>query len=335
MNPVTELLLRNAEKNPLPHAHTSSHWRHHRLDKLSRLKDLPTRTLTVLRGSSNGTDLQARNALLSRALTRIERWSYWKMTRGLTSWPEVWKTAKGLTKELQIGLSRHEWSSAVILATLVDHFQAFQLQPKTFALIGDGDGFLGTLILRYFRNQKIRMVNIDLPLALVLQASTHEAAHPKMAMSALLPDMQDDRHPKQAGVTFVHPDRIEQIDEPIDCAINVASMQEMPPSSIEAYFLFLRRCSTKNSRFYCVNRLEKKLVGGEILKFYHYPWRKDDRLFIDGVCPYFVHFLEFQRSSRGPHFLGTRIPFLNYYNGPVMHRLVHLAPADESSEQPT
>lgn len=79
-----------------------------------------------------------------------------------------------------------------------------------------------------------------------------------------------------ADVVFALPQDIEIISDQIDCAVNIASMQEMKPSSIQAYFAFLRKRSGPGSRFYCVNRLHKELPGGEVASFYDYPWRQDD-----------------------------------------------------------
>ena len=88
------------------------------------------------------------------------------------------------------------------------------------------------------------------------------------------------------AVFFVAPQHAELIPEKIDCAFNIASMGEMSEFSISAYFTFLRRRSSMNSRFYCVNRSEKQLPGGEVTRFADYPWNEDDMVFIDGPCPY-------------------------------------------------
>ena len=67
-------------------------------------------------------------------------------------------------------------------------------------------------------------------------------------MSVLSADATD----RQVDITFVLPQDIERITDEIDCAINIASMQEMNEFSITSYFTFLRRRSTPRSRFYSV-----------------------------------------------------------------------------------
>lgn len=134
------------------------------------------------------------------------------------------------------------------------------------------------------------------------------------------------------GVFFVAPQHAELIPENIDCAVNVASMGEMSKSSISSYFRFLRSRSSSGSRFYCVNRLQKELPDGEITRFYDYPWGKDDDIFIDGPCPYFTHYLESTTAPNGPRLLGVRVPFINYFDGALAHRLAHLAPLNDCTQ---
>lgn len=104
---------------------------------------------------------------------------------------------------------------------------------------------------------------------------------------------------------------MERIAEEIDCAISIASMQEMNEVSIAAYFTFLRWRSKPSSRFYCVNRLQKELPGGEVTSFYAYPWREDDEVFMDGPCPYYTHFFAPYTIPNGPRLFGVRVPFIN------------------------
>ena len=96
--------------------------------------------------------------------------------------------------------------------------------------------------------------------------------------------------------------------------------------SIVGCFTWLRRRSHAQSRLYCVNREEKALPGGEVRRFADYPWQPDDEVFLDGPCPYYTHYLSRSMRPRGPTLLGLRVPFINYFDGPMRHRLVRLAP---------
>jgi hypothetical protein len=116
----------------------------------------------------------------------------------------------------------------------------------------------------------------------------------------------------QAGLKgmFLEPAQLETIQR-IDCAFNMASMQEMTVPEIARYFLFLRSCS---ALFYCVNREEKQLIGGEVLRFNEYPWSEKDSILLDEPCWYYTHFLS------------HRPPFFHHFDGPVRHRLAILEP---------
>lgn len=259
------------------------------------------------------------------ALNFLERFTYHSVSSPLSSYAGIWKEAKQLASDLSVSLSNTIWNNCIVLAILADHWKKYRLNPKTFCLIGDGYGFLGTMISRLFPG---RIYCVDLPKILLLQAHTHLAANPGKKFGVVT---SADRNP--ADVHFVIPQEIENIQSEIDCAINVSSMQEMKVDSIEKYFSFLRRHSHPSSHFYCANRFKTRLPGGEVTEFYEYPWRSEDQIFMDGPCPYLTHFLSFRRAknaygepTKGPSLWGWRIPFINYFDGVSMHRLVHLQP---------
>lgn len=315
MNPVLESLRSAIETDPLPAAYTSSHWRQHGQDTVVEYGE------AALRLEASGFPRWARPGIGGRLLSVAERWSYRRVTARLHTFPTIWSLTKRLLRDLQGGPDFHALKSAYALATLADHWAASQLSPKVFALIGDGDGFFGALLRRYLA--EIRIYCIDLPKILVFQAHTHGLADPRAAMS-LFPAQH--RTEKGGEIIFVFPQDIERIPEAIDCAVNIASMQEMNAFTIASYFAFLRRRSTPRSRFYCVNRLRKELVGGEVAHFSRYPWRSDDEVFLDGPCPYYTHFFSSETSPNGPRVFGRRVPSVNHFDGPTVHRLARLAP---------
>lgn len=320
MNPVIEHLIEVAERDPLPAQHTSSHWLEY------GRKVVVERREGKIHLVGAGFPAFSSQSFLLNFLMRLERECYRKVTGALRSHPFVWEETKKLARDVGVGLTRHEWSSAVVLSILMDHFEQASLAPRTFALIGDGDGFLGALILRCFPDQDVTLYSFDLPRPLVFQACMHERA--SGATTPVLCLSSGGVIGRQAGrqVCLVHPEALEQVSAGIDCAIAVVSMQEMTEYSRAAYFSFLRRRSGPDSRFYVVDRVEKRLRGGELSKFFEYPWMDEDQLFIDESCPYFRHFLDLHMYPNGPRFLGLRIPFINYYDGETWHRLVHLVP---------
>ena len=61
---------------------------------------------------------------------------------------------------------------------------------------------------------------------------------------------------------------------PIDVFINIASMQEMDPPVVKAYFDDMRAVAVNRQLlFYCCNRQEKQLPDGTVSRFADYPWR--------------------------------------------------------------
>jgi len=101
---------------------------------------------------------------------------------------------------------------------------------------------------------------------------------------------------------------------PIDLVINIASMQEMNPSTISEYFDDLRAISAKRKvMFYCCNREEKQLPDGTVTKLDEYPWSEQDKVLIDDHCPWHQRYY-----SHKP-------PFYHSYDGPIRHKLVELS----------
>jgi hypothetical protein len=101
---------------------------------------------------------------------------------------------------------------------------------------------------------------------------------------------------------------------PLDFAVNIASMQEMDPSVISAYFTDLRRSiSDQPLHFYCCNRLEKHLPDGTVTRFLEYPWLVDDQTKADELCPWHQQYYSFKP------------PFFRPYDGPIQHRLTVMA----------
>lgn len=316
MDPVVQSLLEVVEKEPYPAPHTSRYWR----EEGERLALRREGEKLLLGGYGIGATHTP--SPIRSLVHAVERISYRRVTRSLRSYASVWRLAEGLAKDLGWGLSFDIWKSAVVLSILVDHGEDGRLRPKTFAVIGDGAGFLSALIRRRF--PEARIYCLDLPKALVFQAQTHRCADGDIPLMRL-----GFNGARGAVTTLVLPQEAEGISEILDCAINVASMQEMNTQSIASYFTFLRRRSGPSSRFYCVNRFEKELPGGERTRFKTYPWQEEDEIFLDGPCPYYSHFFAPYTVARGPRLLGLRIPFVNGFDGPMFHRLVRLAPVTQ------
>ena len=113
-------------------------------------------------------------------------------------------------------------------------------------------------------------------------------------------------------------------------------MHEMNNLTIKRYFQFLRHTMAAENLFYCCNRKSKTLPDGELLEFANYPWSNADRFLVDEDCPWNQHRLSVTPASRDPSVLGVKVPILQYYAGPIKHRLTILAleTADRSKTKP-
>ena len=92
----------------------------------------------------------------------------------------------------------------------------------------------------------------------------------------------------------------------INLFINIVSMQEMKPDTVEDYFQIIK---SNSAYFYCENRKYKKLIGGEELIFSQYPWG-NCKTIISGDCPWHKKYYDSQP------------PFIKKMEGPIKHALV-------------
>jgi hypothetical protein len=207
------------------------------------------------------------------------------------------------------------------LALLWRHLpDAMRRRRLRVLMIGDGYGVLSALFKSILPDATIVMV--DIGRVLLFQAVHCQRAHPGRVHA--LAGAANDR----AAVDFLYcpAEDLPKLDGfTFDIAVNIASMQEMTPPTVARYFDFLRGHLALCNLFYCCNRDSKTLVGGEVSEFLGYPWRDEDRFPVDGPCPWHQYFFAAWRAQRGLTVLGVRVPLVNFYDGPVRHRLAVLA----------
>jgi hypothetical protein len=252
-----------------------------------------------------------------RAIAAVERLSYRRVTLNLPGFQRTWAAALDAFGELRrrdpaatagAGPNFNVFKSACVASVLLDHWNRHALRPATIAIIGDGYGMLGALLSRMA--PQAQLYAIDLPAGLVAQSLAYAAACAERTSWSSDPA-------RPARFTFVPADQIDAVAAPIDCAVNVASMQEMDLATIGLYFRFLRQRTTAVSHFYCVNRVEKTLPDGTVIRFDRFPWQDNDMVLMDGLCPYYTHYV------------AARPPFIRPFDGPHWHRLATLAPLAE------
>jgi hypothetical protein len=290
-------LVRLVELDPLPQAHTSAHWQEYGLRTRVTRRD---GKLVLLAQGFDG----IHESPLLRPLRLAERLSYRKVSRQYRNYEKVLSAGSDVARDLGGTITNSAFIATLAASLLLDHIENQRLTVSSVVIIGDGAGFLGTLLRRLLPNS--RLYCIDLPKMLVFQAQAHILTS-KARLSVMTSQTGE-----PAQTTFLVPDAIERVEENVDLAINIDSMQEMNPQSTQAYFAFLRRRSHDNSRFYCLNRESKVFSDGTESVFAKYPWRSDDTVFIDELCPFHTHFLDWHP------------PFFRRFDGPSRHRLVRL-----------
>ena len=185
-------------------------------------------------------------------------------------------------------------------------------------IIGDGHGFFGTLIKSLIPDTKIIFVNLgrNLLIDVVCFSSIftdNEALH--------LFRESDKEDISNHSIVFLEAENYKLMrDLPISLFINIASMQEMDLSMINNYFDAMRT-TTVESYFYCVNREEKTLPDGSVIRFNDYPWQSSEisgEGSIDDLCPWYQEY-----PSSIP-------PFWKPFDGPHLHRLIKLGTKDQT-----
>jgi len=187
-----------------------------------------------------------------------------------------------------------------------------------FLIIGDGYGFLSSLIKAVIPNSTV--VLVDIGKVLLFQSIYCQKAHPK----ALHFGIEEGYKKELVDFLYCPTEDLEKLTFTFDIAVNIASMQEMNASTVERYFQFMRKNCNKDNLFYCCNRESKTMPGGEVSEFRKYPWDTRDKHLVDEYCPWYKYSLAYRQTKYGPKLLGIRIPFINYFAGPIMHRLTIL-----------
>lgn len=221
------------------------------------------------------------------------------------------RDAKEVVAQMGLAFSGDAFRQACTLNLVASQLKS-GASPDRILVIGDGHGILSALLHRRYPTAQIFLA--DLGSVLFFQAYHLYKAYPD-AQQVLT-----DENVGEVGVfNFCPADRLETLPAESFClAINVASMQEMDPAVTTNYFTLLRQHNTR--LFYCCNRLEKRLVGGEVASFMDYPWAPSDVHLVDELCQWHQWFLG-RGSSPHVRVFGLPIPFMHRYDGPHWHRL--------------
>jgi len=243
--------------------------------------------------------------------------SHWLLSEGQLDLPEaagvLRRLFRRMTPELRLKLTFDAIRQAFAWQTIRPFLPA--RSPMTWCLVGDGFGVFAALIKEFQPEAVIYLV--DLPKTLVFQTVYVQMMHPRASHSLLEEGCDTD-------FVYCPASQFPRAPDGIDVFVNVNSMQEMTRPAIQNYFDQFRITAREDSLFYCCNRIEKRLPGGEVIRFSEYPWRRGDEILLDGPCPYQRFFFHLRTLSKGPRCFGARIPFINHFDGEHWHRLVRL-----------
>ncbi|MCP4608404.1 MAG: putative sugar O-methyltransferase [Planctomycetes bacterium] len=321
---VNELYDRYYIHNSTPEDIISSHWKHYQNQVKVRISEGNIESLV---GSAFG-DLEQR-AITSRILSWMTIGSYWLRLPHRMENLNLLKSSIGFTKRMGLPFT-YDCFRQVCSLGLVNQYMAQKNQngKLNVIIIGDGYGFLASLIKEIYPRSTILLV--DLGRILLFQAHYCGKAHANRSHFLMKEIEEFDQ--KELSHDFVycpaeHLGFAKNLS--FDLAINIASMQEMNQQSILGYFSFLRGHLNSDNLFYCCNREEKTMSGGEISRFLEYPWREKDIHLIDEYCHWYRYFLSLHRAQNGPEILKFRIPLVNYFDGLIRHRLTVLETTDD------
>jgi hypothetical protein len=208
--------------------------------------------------------------------------------------------------------------------TLSMLFEKIGHETNNTLIIGDGFGTMASLVHLSKFSSKIILINLTKTLLVDLSYLKKNLGEfnfeKKVALitsssktNSILFETMQNNEIEIVAIEAKNQDLIKQIS--IDIAINIASMQEMNPDVSNKYVNDMRLCKTTTGKplfFYCCNRVEKHLPGGEITKIQEYGWEADDEVVLDELCQWHQKYY-----SIIP-------PFYRNYDGPHWHKLIRL-----------
>ena len=174
------------------------------------------------------------------------------------------------------------------------------------AIIGDGNGFMGSLLKTLFPN--IRIVQINLAKILLFDFIFTSTFKENFSLNLVL---KRDEYLTNYDFNFIPAELVfEILPKDIDLFINIASMGEMNSPVIKKYFDLIRNQSTTDTFFYCCNRKEKILPDGTKSVFSEYGWKDTDEIIFDDVCEWLL-----QHPTNLP-------PFIKSYDGTFLDKFI-------------
>jgi len=247
---------------------------------------------------------------------------YRNMASDFSSFNQIDKCANIITSKQNRAYDLDVLRQTISLAFLKNHCPNQLNGKKTVWVIGDGFASMTSLLLANKFTKKVVLVNLTKTLLVDLYYLRLWLGEKKFdkVVSLYSSEIGGEDIPNEANDEDFEVIAIQASDYKLleylnaDLVINIASMQEMNPEYTANYFTEIRNASKTNEViFYCCNRVEKILPDGTISRFLDYPWKPNDQLVVDELCPWHQKYYKLS------------IPFYKNYDGPIQHRLTKMS----------
>jgi putative sugar O-methyltransferase len=184
-----------------------------------------------------------------------------------------------------------------------------EIPRRDILLIGEGFGVLACLLKTLWPFARIHLVDMGPMLAI-------QAYHCRKAFPEAIHVVSQPAEQVYHDFLYLTPDELRNLEGiEIDLAASVVAFQEMPLQVIHRYMDFLRGHVADRHLVYINSRVEKQLMGGEVIRFADYSWQPGDKAILDELCPWHQWFWSYNR---------LRIPVKRKYDGLIKHWLGQL-----------
>lgn len=191
----------------------------------------------------------------------------------------------------------------IILNNLKKNFELDKY--SSFCIIGDGFGYLTSVLRALYPEKKI--FNVNLGRQLLYDYILLRQAFPEEKIILLNDASVQDA--VSATTIFIPAEKYHLIGSlNIEFFFNIASMQEMDLAVINNYFKYMRNSQAKEKVFYCCNRDFKTLPDASIIHFNDYGWG-EGKIIFDSVPEWYLRY---------PN---PRPPFWRPFDGQIRERL--------------
>ena len=278
----------------------SSHWEFH----TSRAEISTDSKISGIDGFSNRTrKFPGSTSLHKRNLRKLYPWASKQIDSNV--FEQAMQICHAQSREIDPCVARH-----IFTLELLEKFKG--ISHRRVCVIGDGQSNFVSLALS--RNFSDKLISINLTEVLLsdldLLESLATLADNEIAVASSPVEVKEFLNNPQQKLLLISAQNSSIVSEmDIELFVNIASFQEMTPTLVQEYFRIIQ---SNNAYLYCCNRVEKRLYGGEINRFFDFPWG-ESLVLLDEPCKWHQH----AYSLRSPQ-LYRRFPF----DGETWHRLV-------------